>query len=86
MQTNTNEHKINQSVDNVAAGAHQAVDRAASAANQAAESLSDTGHDMKETQEKWLAVAREYVQENPATALGIALAGGYLLSRLLRAD
>lgn len=86
MQTNTNEHKIHQGVDSMAAGAHQAVDRAASAAGKAADSLSDTGHDIKETQEKWLAVAREYVQENPATALGIALAGGYLLSRLLRAD
>lgn len=84
MKTNTNEKAAHQKVDAAAGGAHKAVDWAADAANNATDSLSDTGHEMKATQEKWLAVAREYVQENPATSLGIALASGYLLSRILR--
>ncbi|QOC22050.1 DUF883 domain-containing protein [Wenzhouxiangella sp. AB-CW3] len=85
MKTNTNERAVHQTVDAAAAGAHRAVDWAADTANSATDSLADTGHEMKATQEKWLATAREFVQENPATSLGIALASGYLLSRLLRA-
>ncbi|WP_376694917.1 ElaB/YgaM/YqjD family protein [Wenzhouxiangella sp. EGI_FJ10305] len=78
------ERVAHERVDAVAAGAHEAVDWAAEATNNATDSLSETGHEIKATQEKWLAVAREYVQENPATSVGIAVAGGYLLSRILR--
>lgn len=85
MKTNSNEREAHQAVDAAAAGAHKAVDWAADTANSATDSLVDTGHEMKATQEKWLAMARDYVQENPATSLGIALASGFLLSRLLRA-
>jgi ElaB/YqjD/DUF883 family membrane-anchored ribosome-binding protein len=85
MKTNTDERAAHHTVDAAAAGAHKAVDWAADTANSATDSLADKGHDMKATQEKWLSIAREYVQENPATSLGIALASGYLLSRLLRA-
>jgi len=81
-----NNHASHPRVDAAAAGAHDAVDWAAEAANNASDSLIDTGHEMKETQEKWLAMARDYVQENPATSLGIALASGYLLSRIFRAS
>jgi ElaB/YqjD/DUF883 family membrane-anchored ribosome-binding protein len=84
MKTNANEHAAHKNVDAIAAGAHDAVDWAADATNKATDSLSDTGHELKARQEKWLATAREYVQENPATSVGIALAGGYLLSRILR--
>lgn len=84
MKTNANEHAVHKKVDAMAAGAHDAVDWAADATNSATDSLSDTGHELRAKQEKWLATAREYVQENPATSVGIALAGGYLLSRILR--
>ena len=84
MKTNSNEKAVHEKVDAAAAGAHKAVDWAADKANNATDSLSDTGHEMKATQERWLAVAREYVQDNPATSVGIALASGYLLSRILR--
>lgn len=90
MNTNTNErarndHASHPRVDAAAAGAHEAVDWAADAASNATDSLSDTSHEMKATQERWLALAREYVQENPATSLGIAVASGYLLSRIFSA-
>lgn len=84
MKTNTNDHTAHAKVDAIASGAHEAVDWAAGATNNATDSLSDTGHEMKEMQEKWLAKAREYIQENPATSVGIAVAGGYFLSRILR--
>jgi ElaB/YqjD/DUF883 family membrane-anchored ribosome-binding protein len=86
VNTNGNEQKAHRKVDEAAAGAHNAVDWAADKASNARDALSDAGHDMKETQEKWLAIAREYVQENPATSVGIALASGYLLSRILRSN
>lgn len=84
MKTNTNDHVAHPKVDAAAAGVHEAVNWAADTANNATDSLSDTSHEMKATQERWLTVAREYVQENPATSVGIAVAGGYLISRILR--
>lgn len=84
MKTNTNDKVVHQKVDAIASGAHDAVNRAADATNNAADSLTNKGHELKATQERWLAHARVYVQENPATSLGIALAGGWLLSRILR--
>lgn len=90
MKSNSNErapnaHAPHRTVDAAAAGAHEAVDWAAEAANNATDSLSEASHEMKATQERWLATAREYVQENPATSVGIALAGGYLISRIFSA-
>ena len=86
VKTNSNEQTAHRKVDEAASGAHNAVDWAADKASNAKESISDAGHDMKEKQEEWLAIAREYVQENPATSVGIALASGYLLSRILRSN
>ena len=71
-------------VDRVASGAHQAVDKIASAAGQAAETLGAKGEQLKNAQAQAMAQARTYVREHPMTALGIALAAGYVLSRLLR--
>lgn len=82
--TNTRDKTAHPRVDAIATGAHEAVDWAADATNHASDSLGDTGHEMKEFQEKWLLKAREYVQENPVTSLGMALAGGYFLSRIVR--
>lgn len=84
MKTNTNDHSVHPRVDAIAASAHEAVDWAADTTNHATDSLGDTSHEMKEMQEKWLTKARGYVQDNPATSVGIAVAGGYLLSRILR--
>ena len=84
--TRSAERAAHKTVDSAASGAHEAVDWAADTASNAADSLSEKGHELKETQERWLAVAREYVKENPATSVGIAVAGGFLLSRILRAS
>lgn len=71
-------------VDRLASGAHQAVDKIASAAGQAVETLSVRGEQLKNAQAKALEQARGYVRDRPVTALGIAVAAGFLLSRLLR--
>jgi len=71
-------------VDRITSGAHQAVDKIASAAGQAAETLGVKGEQLKNAQAQAMEQARIYVRENPLAALGIAVAAGYLLSRLLR--
>lgn len=70
-------------VERVASGAHQAVDSIAGAANEAVESLSVKGGQLKEMQSRFLTSCSGYVQEHPVASLGIALATGFLLSRLL---
>ena len=70
-------------VDRIASGAHQAVDKIAGVAGQAAETLGVRGEQLKNAQAQAMAQARIYVRDNPLAALGIALAAGYLLSRLL---
>ena len=70
-------------VDRMASGAHQVVDKIASAAGQAAETLGVKGEQLKDIQVRALEQCRGYVRANPALSLGIAIAAGYLLSRLL---
>ena len=76
--------KAKPAIDRVAARAHQAVDRAAGAAVPAAHWLTERGQRLNATQEKLVADASSYVSANPLKAFGIALAVGFLLSRLIR--
>jgi ElaB/YqjD/DUF883 family membrane-anchored ribosome-binding protein len=71
-------------VDKVAGGAHQAVDRIAAAANTAASQFGVKGEELMAAKDRLLESAREYVREKPVTALAIALAAGFILSRLSR--
>lgn len=75
--------KAKPAIDRVAAMAHQAVDKAAGAALPTAEWLSEQGEGLKATQKKLVADTCEYVSANPLKSLGIALAAGFLLSRIL---
>jgi ElaB/YqjD/DUF883 family membrane-anchored ribosome-binding protein len=70
-------------VDRIASGAHQAVDKIASAAGQAAETLGVKGEQLKNAQVRVMEQCRGYVRDHPVTSLGIAIAAGFLLSRLL---
>ncbi|RUO19425.1 DUF883 domain-containing protein [Aliidiomarina maris] len=70
-------------VRRAANAAHEGVDRAADYATHAAESLSERGHQLKQKEEEWVGKVNDYVQKNPVTALGIAVAGGFLISRIL---
>jgi ElaB/YqjD/DUF883 family membrane-anchored ribosome-binding protein len=82
--TNTNTDKTaHETVDRMASGAHEAVDRFAKATNDTADNLEAKGQQLKEVQELWFDNVREYVRANPGTSLGIALAAGFLASRIL---
>jgi ElaB/YqjD/DUF883 family membrane-anchored ribosome-binding protein len=71
-------------VDRIASGAHQAVDRIAAAANSAAEQLNVKGEDLMAAKDRWTHVCGSYVKDNPLTALGVAVAVGFLVSRWIR--
>ena len=71
-------------VDKIASSAHQAVDRIASAASSAASQFGVKGEEVLQAKDRMLDTAREYVREKPFAALGIALAAGFIISRIMR--
>lgn len=71
-------------VDRIASGAHQAVDKAAAFAGTAAQQIGATGEKLSALQDKSLEGARSYVRNNPLTCIGLAVAAGFLVSRLTR--
>ncbi len=82
-------HKVvdaaSSTMDRMASGAHAAVDKTADMAARAAETLDAKGGQLKDLQEQWLANGSAYIRDNPVKALGIAVVGGFLLSRLVSA-
>lgn len=70
-------------IDNASHSAHEAIDKIASATNQAADTIGEKGEQLKNVEQQLLENCRVYVRDNPITSLGIAVAGGFLLSRLL---
>jgi ElaB/YqjD/DUF883 family membrane-anchored ribosome-binding protein len=63
--------------------AHETVDRVAQASNNAVDSINQRTEQMKDAEERMMEHARVYVRDNPITSLGLAVAGGFILSRLL---
>lgn len=81
-------HAVNaagEAVDRMASGAHEAVDKIADVTAQAAEALGAKSEQLQDLQVRWLENCRVYVRDNPMKSVGIALVGGFLLSRLLSA-
>lgn len=77
--------KAHSGIDKVTQSAHQTVDRVVSAASSAAERLQHVG-DTKygHMAQDWKDQTCAYVREHPLTSVGIAVAAGFLLSRLTR--
>jgi ElaB/YqjD/DUF883 family membrane-anchored ribosome-binding protein len=75
--------KAHGGIDRLTSTAHDAVERATSAAVTAADSIGATGRQLLEARDQWMDSTRVYVREHPIAALGVALAAGYLLSRIL---
>jgi ElaB/YqjD/DUF883 family membrane-anchored ribosome-binding protein len=73
----------NEPVERVADGAHETVDKVADATHHATDAISEKAAQLQDLQEEWLENAREYINKNPVKSVGIAIAGGFLLSRLL---
>ncbi len=72
-----------ETIDKAASSAHETIDKIASATTNAAESLSDKGRQLKNSEQQLLENCRGYVRDNPVTSLGIAVAAGFLLSRVM---
>ena len=63
---------------------HGAVDQVADAAKPAAQWLEDQGEALNTGGEKLIDSTSKYIVAHPLQSLGIALAAGYLISRLTR--
>lgn len=74
---------VHPAVDRMASGAHQTVDRIAGAASQAAGTFDLKSEQLMDAQARLTDNCRGYIQENPLASLGIAVAAGFLLSRLV---
>jgi len=72
-----------ETIDKASHSAHEAVDKIANATNQAAEVLGEKGEQLKNAEQQLMESCRGYVKDNPITSLGIAVAAGFLLSRVL---
>jgi len=64
--------------------AHGAVDQIADAAAPAAQWIDDQGETLASGTEKFLETSAKYIAAHPLQSLGLAIAAGYLLSRLTR--
>lgn len=71
-------------IDRAADYAHKAVDKAVTGMTPAAEWLEDQATALNTKQKKLVSDTREYVAANPLKSLGVALAAGFLISRLIR--
>ncbi len=72
-----------ETIDKASSSAHETVDQIANAANRTAAALGEKGQQLQDTERELMKNCREYVRDNPITSLGIAVGGGFLLSRLL---
>ena len=72
-----------ETIDKASNFAHEAVDKLAKASNQVADAFDEKSHDIKTAEQRLLNNCHVYIRDNPATSLGIAVAAGFLLSRLL---
>lgn len=75
---------VRKAIPTAAQFAHKAVDSVAAGAAPSAAWLDEHAGDLNATQEKLLEDARRYIRENPLKSVGIALAVGFLISRMVR--
>lgn len=74
---------VHPAIDRLASGAHRAVNSADEAANQATDAIAKAGTKAGVKGEELYAASAEYLREHPMVTIGLAVATGYLLSRLL---
>jgi len=80
--TDEGEHTMN-TTDKVANFAHEAVNSVADASNQARAAFDEKSDQIIDAEQQLVKNCQTYIRENPVTSLGLAVAGGFLLSRLL---
>ncbi|MCF7964086.1 DUF883 domain-containing protein [Methylobacter sp. Wu8] len=72
-----------ETIDKASNSAHEVVDKIAGATSQAVEALGEKTEQLKNAEQQMMNDCRSYIQNNPVTSMGIAVAAGFLLSRLL---
>jgi ElaB/YqjD/DUF883 family membrane-anchored ribosome-binding protein len=70
-------------IDRVASSAHRAVNSADEAANHATDAMAKAGNKAGVKGEELYAAGAGYMREHPMVTIGVAVAAGYVLSRLL---
>lgn len=70
-------------IDKASDSVHDAVDKITDVSNQAADALNEKGKQLKNAEQRLVKDCCSYVKENPVTSIGIAVASGFLLSRVL---
>lgn len=63
--------------------AHEAVNKITSTTNQATDALGEKAQQFKTAEQHLMKDCQGYVRTNPVASLGIAVAAGFLLSRLM---
>lgn len=71
-------------IDRAAEYAHRTVDKAVTGVTPAAEWIEEQADSFTAAQQKLVRNTRSYVTANPLVSLGMALAAGVLISRILR--
>ncbi|WP_340124269.1 hypothetical protein [Methylobacter svalbardensis] len=68
--------------DKVSHSAHEAYDKIADATSETAEALGEKGKKLRKAEQKLMKNCGGYISDNPITSVSIAVAAGFLLSRL----
>ena len=74
---------VHPAIDRVASSAHRAVNSADEAASNAADAIAKAGNKASVKGEELYAASASYMREHPVFTIGVAVAAGYLLSRLM---
>jgi ElaB/YqjD/DUF883 family membrane-anchored ribosome-binding protein len=74
--------KAHAGIDRLSSTAHDAVERAANLASSTADRFGSKSRDVLAMGDQWMNVTRECVRDHPFATIGVALAAGYLLSRI----
>ncbi|WP_394753295.1 DUF883 domain-containing protein [Crenothrix sp.] len=70
-------------IDDASDSAHDVIDKITDASNQAADAVTKKGKQIKTLEQRLVNDCCDYTRKNPEMALAMAVAGGFLLSRVL---
>lgn len=72
-----------ETIDKTSHFAHEAVDKITNVTNQAADVLEEKSQQLKTAEQRLMKNCQSYIHNNPVASLGIAVAAGFVMSRLL---
>ncbi|MCK9619199.1 MAG: hypothetical protein M0R47_01545 [Methylobacter sp.] len=78
------EENVKETISKVSQSAHRAVDKMTDMGYQTTEVLGEKGEQLMSAEAEMIENYREYIRNYPMRSVGIAVAAGFFLSRLLR--